>query len=108
MPHLLILNEFEDIYREGYRYKRAGIFLLDLCSKDSVQQELFTPDTSRPIHEGLMGAMDSINSRFGSNALAPASIGFKEAHRMNQQNLSPRYTTRWDMLFNVKIWNNVA
>ena len=34
----------EDVFREGYRYKRAGVLLLDVCSGDAVQQDLFSAD----------------------------------------------------------------
>lgn len=56
-------------YLSRYHYNRAGVLLLDLCSKHSVEQELFTPDTSQPVHESLMNALDCINSRFGRNTL---------------------------------------
>lgn len=91
----------EDIFQEGYRYKRAGVLLLDVCSQDAVQQDLFTADDARPDHIRLMKTLDRINKRFGRNTLAPAALGIRHEHRMNQQHLSPCYTTRWEDLLEV-------
>jgi DNA polymerase V len=93
----------EDVFREGYRYKRAGVLLLDVCAGDAVQQDLFTADDMRPAHTRLMNSLDHINKRFGRNTLAPAAIGIRNAHRMNQQHLSPCYTTRWDEVITVRL-----
>ena len=35
---------FEDIFREGHWYKRAGVLLLDISSQEQVQQDLFHSD----------------------------------------------------------------
>jgi DNA polymerase V len=48
------------IWRPGFRYKNAGIMLLDLVPAASVQGALFDrPDTPRS--RALMGAVDSLN-----------------------------------------------
>ena len=94
---------FEDVFREGYWYKRAGVMLLDICPKKHVQQDLFHSDAHRSKHERAMKAMDGLNRRFGRNAVSPAAVGIRRAYRMNQQRLSPCYTTRWDDVVKVKI-----
>jgi DNA polymerase V len=43
-----------------------------------------------------MVAMDAVNHRWGRQTLRMASQGYKSPWAMRQENLSPRYTTRWD------------
>ncbi|WP_238593825.1 DUF4113 domain-containing protein [Endozoicomonas atrinae] len=51
-----------------------------------------------------MSVLDAINQRFGSQTLRPASVGFESQQwHMNQQALSPCYTTQWGDIIRVKI-----
>ena len=93
----------EDIFREGYQYKRAGVMLLDICPKAHVQQDLFHSDAHRAKHDRAMQALDGLNRRFGRNTVSPAAVGVRRAYRMNQQRLSPCYTTRWNDVVKVKV-----
>lgn len=61
----------DKLFRDGYQYKRAGVILSELQNADGVQLDLFAPDQAQKTarHKRLMQAMDTINSRFGSNQL---------------------------------------
>lgn len=92
------------MYREGYRYKKAGVGLLDLTHGDHQQADLFAQADPRP--KSLMEVMDRANARFGRGALGLASSAWrprkgaleKPVWRMNQATLSGRYTTSWGEL----------
>uniref|UniRef100_UPI0039B0497E DinB/UmuC family translesion DNA polymerase n=1 Tax=Pseudomonas sp. K5 TaxID=1156313 RepID=UPI0039B0497E len=51
------------MWREGYRYKKAGIGLLDLTARDVHQGDLFAQVDPRS--QALMDVMDRANAKFG-------------------------------------------
>ena len=57
------------IWRDGYRYKKAGVMLLDLHPASAVQAGLFDlPDSERRVT--LMRALDRLNLRFGRDTVS--------------------------------------
>lgn len=88
------------IYRPGFGYHKAGITLMELVPKERQQYSLFSGvgggGDSRA--ERLMGALDSINQRFGRGTLRVAAEGIDNSWRMRRGNLSPAYATSWDAL----------
>jgi len=92
------------MYREGYRYKKAGVGLLDLTHGDHQQGDLFA--LADPRSKSLMEVMDRANARFGRGALGLASSAWRPRKGalerplwgMNQTALSGRYTTSWHEL----------
>lgn len=88
------------IWRDSYRYKKAGITLLDLGDASNVQGDLWTaPDTAR--RKALMRAMDTINGNHGRETVKLAGSGIERAWRLRSDQRSPRYTTDWDELVSV-------
>jgi len=83
------------IFREGFKYKRAGVLLGGLVNQSTGQTSLFdTVDHAK--HERLMSALDTLNTRFGRNTIRTAAQTIGGSVRLTQQNrLSPCYTTRW-------------
>ena len=56
------------LWRPGYRYKKAGVLLLDLHPANQVQESLFDrKDDARRIT--LMRTLDGLNQRYGRNTL---------------------------------------
>jgi DNA polymerase V len=103
LPHLtndtrLIASASADalasIYREGIRYKKCGIGLLDLCTRKYEQRDLFYPQQSDRSRT-LMQTMDRINGRYGRYTVQLASTGIQPKWLMNRNFKSPAYTTRW-------------
>ena len=87
------LEGLKKIYRQNFLYKKAGVMLMDICSEDDVQANLF--DTiDRKKHQSLMVVMDNVNDRYGRNTLKVACMGDGDAWKIKQERLSPRYTTR--------------
>jgi DNA polymerase V len=56
------LTGLEAIWRDGYRYKKAGVVLLDLHSASAVQEGLFDKADSPPC-AALMRTLDRLNLR---------------------------------------------
>ena len=86
-------------YRDGHRYVKAGVMLLDLRDRE-VQQGSLWPAT--PVMAArsarLMTVLDGVNRRMGRDAMIFAGAGVVKPWRMRQQRVSPRYTTRWSDL----------
>ena len=87
------------IYKEGYRYKKAGIILYELHSSSSVRGLL---DYDKPRTDSLMRSLDEINYRYGSATLRLAAEGIRRSWHMQRKKVSPCYTTSFDQLMIVK------
>jgi DNA polymerase V len=79
-------------WRDGFAITKAGIMLDDLVAAELRPQTLFEGDTEK--RDRLMGALDSVNSRFGRFAAVPATQGFKRDWKMRADMKSPAWTTR--------------
>lgn len=84
------------IYRQGYRYKKAGVMLYDIIPEEDAQLSLFggPPDSGRAVR--LMGTVDRVNRAMGRQTIRFAAEGIARPWQMRREFLSPRYTTRWD------------
>ena len=90
------------IYKQGYRYKKAGVMLSGLIPDSETQLNLFR----RPIPErcqSMMESVDRINRRWGRHTVRLASSGMRPRWTMRQEMLSPRYTTNWNELKVIRI-----
>lgn len=88
------------IYKRGYRYKKAGVILLDLKSAVIGQSDLWTAPDS-PEKKRLMQAIDVLNAQYGRGTVAYASAGIEKVWKLRSDFRSPRYTTSWDELFRI-------
>ena len=92
------LEGLRQIYRNGYRYKKAGIILYEL-NKASQTRGLL--DTDRDQSDSVMRAIDQINYRHGNSTIKLASEGVERKWAMRRERVSPCYTTRFDELIEV-------
>jgi DNA polymerase V len=88
------------LYRPGYRYKKAGILLLELAPAAAVQGDLFAA-ADTPRSKARMRAIDMLNRRFGRDTVSFAAAGRRRAWKLRSEFLSPRFTTNWDELLRV-------
>lgn len=94
------LTAFSAIWKNGYRYKKAGVMLLDLQKAASVSSGLFDrSDDCRSI--ARMRMVDQLNARFGRNAVTFGTTSEPRAWLLRSNMLSSRYTTHWDELLSV-------
>ena len=97
------LKILDEIYIPGYFYKQAGVIISDFSVVNQNQLGLFE-DVSRKIkRDKLMGSLDYINSVMGNESIKLACEEFENGWRINQSNLSPAYTTRWNEILSVNI-----
>jgi DNA polymerase V len=87
-------------WRDGYRYKKAGVVLLDLHPAAAVQEGLFDKADS-PRRIALMRTVDRLNMRFGRDTVTFAATGQRRPWKLRRELLSPCYTTAWDELLRV-------
>jgi DNA polymerase V len=76
------LRGIEQIFRESYRYKKAGVTLTELVSAHQVQTHLFD-EHDRERSRRLMAALEAINRQWGTGTVRSAAVG-----------VQPRWTTR--------------
>jgi DNA polymerase V len=91
------LRGTEQLFRAGYRYKKAGVLLTALVPAQQVQTHLFDRH-SRERSQRLMAALDAINTQWGTGTVRYAAVGMEPRWRMRCAHRSPRYTTRWQEL----------
>ncbi|MEY0031311.1 translesion error-prone DNA polymerase V subunit UmuC [Providencia rettgeri] len=89
------------IWRDGYRYYKAGIILSDFTDSDVTQFDMFS--TQKPFRNSdeLMKTLDAIN-KSGQGKVWFASKGGDSGYKMKREMLSPAYTTNFDELRVVK------
>ncbi len=86
------------IWRDGYRYQKAGVMLGDFYSQGVAQLNLFDDNAPRQNSEKLMDVLDHLNAKDGRGTLYFAGQGIQSAWQMKREMLSPRYTTRFSDL----------
>jgi DNA polymerase V len=87
----------ERIYREGFRYKKAGVMLTGLVPRVPSTERMFGADEFDRERK-LSGLVDEINRRFGQDAIRFGACGFTQRWKTKAERTSKRYTTRWDEL----------
>jgi DNA polymerase V len=96
-PALLLVDK---LYKRGTEYKKAGVMLSGIVPDESIQGNLFLPETKN-CERRLMEMMDNINFSQRDDVLKFAASGTTRDWKMRQELRSPRYTTRWDELYEV-------
>ena len=96
-PAMLLI---EELYERGNEYKKAGVMLSGLVPDDSIQGNLFKPE-AKNCERKLMDIIDNINFSQRDDVLKFAASGTTKDWKMRQELRSPRYTTRWEELFEV-------
>lgn len=87
------MKALDRIWKDGYRYARAGIMLGDFYSSGIAQLDMFSEHLPRPNSEALMRVIDNIN-KSGKGSVWFAGQGVDNAWTMKRGMLSPAYTTR--------------
>ncbi|QBD75640.1 Y-family DNA polymerase [Ktedonosporobacter rubrisoli] len=104
-PELITATKrlLRQIYRPGYRYKKAGVYLSELRPSYVLQPDLFGAfsweEEARKAR--LMAVVDLVNEYVGRGALFWGAQGLQRSWEMKRQRLSPRYTTRWPEILRV-------
>lgn len=97
----LATKGLEAIFKAGYSYKKAGVIVMGITPDNSTQLNLFVKE--HPKHKQLMRVMDKLNNNIGQKKLKFACQDMGRTWKMNQEKLSPRYTTRLDEIITIKV-----
>ncbi len=85
------------IYRNGYEYRKGGIWVGELSAADSVVPDLFAAAGEK--RKRLDEIMDTVNARFGDGTLRLSQDDMLNRRWMpKKERVSPRYTTSWHEL----------
>lgn len=95
-------RSLDAIWKDGHRYQKAGVMLGDFFSQGIAQLNLFDDNAPRRGSEKLMEVLDHLNTKEGKGALYFAGQGIQQQWAMKREMLSPRYTTRYEDLLQVK------
>ena len=90
------------IFRSGHAYKKAGVVLMDLSPQAHRQHSLFDSGASSARSAQVMAALDAVNALYGRDSLHLASAGTRPRWTTRADNRTPRYTTDWRELPNVR------
>ena len=91
----------DGLFEKDKIYKKAGVILSGLVPITSIQGNLF--DQKKTTNKNcLMDMIDNINFSMRDDILKFATSGTTRNWKMRHEMRSPRYTTRWDEMFEVK------
>jgi DNA polymerase V len=91
----------DQLYEQGRTYKKAGVMLSGLVPDETIQGNLFLPETKNA-HRLLMSMVDNVNFAMRDDMLKFAASGTTRNWKMRMELRSPRYTSRWEEIFVVK------
>jgi len=97
----VVITGLKKIYHSEFRYKKAGVVLLDLICADRQQKDLFKLQEGAVAKGRLMETMDRLNRRYGKDKVYFAACGLQKTLTCSQ-NVSPAYTTRWEDILKVR------
>jgi DNA polymerase V len=89
------------IYKSGYKYKKAGVIILDIVPDNPQQLGIFQNPDSR--HTPLMSDLDKLNSIYGQQKVKLANQDLGRTWKMKQEHLSPRYTTKLSDVITINV-----
>ncbi|HSP57828.1 MAG TPA: Y-family DNA polymerase [Halomonas sp.] len=93
------------LFREGYRYQKCGVMLLDLVDARYRQLTLYEAaqsDSAKGRSQRLMAAVDRLNREMGRDTVRFGLPRHNNAWALRCERRSSRYTTRWDELMTVR------
>lgn len=82
------------IWKQGFRYMKAGVMLSDFYSQGVAQLNLFDEYQPRRNSQALMQTIDRLNHS-GRGTVWFAGQGIQKSWAMKREMLSPGYTTRY-------------
>ncbi len=85
---------------EGMKFKKAGVIVTELIDENQKQFQLF--DEENPKHLALMQVMDKLNSKIGYTQVKLATQNLSLTWNMNQNHLSPKYTTNFKDILEIR------
>lgn len=91
----------KSIYKDGIKYKKAGVIVSALTPAEEFQLKFFGGEN--PKHIDLMKAIDKTNKKIGGNVIRFGNNAFGKRWKMRQEHLSKCYTTRISDILIIKM-----
>nr|WP_315200144.1 Y-family DNA polymerase [uncultured Flavobacterium sp.] len=85
---------------EGIKFKKAGVIVTELIDENKKQLQLF--EEENPKHLALMKVIDKLNHKIGDTKVKLASQNLSLTWNMNQNHLSPKYTTKFKDILEIQ------
>mgnify|MGYP000438065527 FL=1 len=85
---------------ETVKFKKAGVIVTELIHENKKQLQLF--EEENPKHLAIMKVMDKLNNKIGDKKIKLASQNLNLTWNMNQNHLSPRYTTNFNEILEIQ------
>ena len=95
------LAGLKTIYKDGYRYKKAGVIITEIVPERPFQGDLFDV-RNRDKFNKIMGVMDSLNQSYGKQKVKIAAQGFDRKWKLKNEKLSPCYSTNLKDVLEIK------
>lgn len=89
------------IFRSGYKYKRAGVIFSGLINSNTKQLNLFEEENTK--HNELMKTIDSLNKKIGEPKIKLGGQDLEKTWKMKQDHLSKKYTTNITEIIEVNL-----
>ena len=90
----------DKIFLKDKQYKKAGVMLSGLVPDETIQANLFVEEKNNG-KRMLMEMIDNINFSLRDDVIKFAASGTKRDWKMRVEMRSPRYTTRWEEMYEV-------
>lgn len=91
------------MYKPGYKYKKAGIVLLEIIPADKFTPDLFTNNVHRQRRQKLSQTVERLSARFGKDVVSIGLCSRKDRiWSMTQTRKSQSFLTNWDELIVAK------
>jgi len=97
----LISPIFDKVYKDGLKYRKAGVLLYGLVPRDTWQPDLFIPPVP-PESDRLNDCIDALNRKHGRGSVFRLAEGTDRKWTMRRGLLSKRYTSNWNEIPVVK------
>ena len=85
---------------ENIKFKKAGVIVTEFIPEDQKQFQLF--EEENPKHLALMKSIDFLNKKLGDKKVKLASQNLNLTWNMNQNHLSPKFTTNFKDILEIK------
>lgn len=95
------LRALDNIFKDGYQYKKAGVIITEIVDNSAIQTDLFD-NVNRKNQNRLMKVVDMLNCGFTQNMLHLANQSPDKNWNLKREMLSPCYTTKLSDVIRIK------
>ncbi|MGL2962867.1 Y-family DNA polymerase [Flavobacterium sp. RSB2_4_14] len=96
----LAVKMLKSMFEEGEIYKKAGVIVTQIIPENQKQFQLF--EEENPKHLKLMQVIDDHFKKTGERKIRLGNQDLQKTWKMKQNHLSPRYTTNFKHLLEIK------